>query len=58
MALTKKLKAEIQNVYDTYWNSYLTGNVKTFASCLDEAYWLLGTTKEEVFTSKKATIKW
>jgi hypothetical protein len=58
MALTKKLQAEIQNVYDTYWNSYLTGNVKTFASCLDESYWLLGTTKEEVFTSKKATIKW
>jgi len=58
MAITKKLKAEIRKVYDTYWRSYLTGDLKTFASCLDDSFWLLGTTPEEVFTSKAEVIRW
>ena len=56
--LSKKTESEVRKVYDTYWSSYLAGDLKTFASCLDDSYWLLGTTQDEVFNSKAAAIKW
>jgi signal transduction histidine kinase/ketosteroid isomerase-like protein len=36
MKLTSKLEAEILKVYHAYWDAYLKGDMKTFASFLDD----------------------
>ncbi len=56
MKLTKKLEAEILKVYDAYWNAYLKGDMKTFASMLDDNITIFGTAVSEVFTNKKETV--
>ena len=38
MKLTKKLEAEIRNLYEVYWNSYINGDLETYASLLDEEF--------------------
>jgi ketosteroid isomerase-like protein len=57
MNLTKKLKAEILEAYNSYWDAYLKGNLKGFAAYFDNAITIFGTAKGEVFTSKKAAQK-
>ncbi len=56
MKLTKKLEAEIKQVMDSYWSSYLAGDLKTWASFLPAHYKNIGTTQQEIWHSKKAII--
>ncbi|MES2883140.1 MAG: nuclear transport factor 2 family protein, partial [Bacteroidota bacterium] len=45
-------------VLDTYWHSYLTGDLKTWASFLPSHYKNIGTTQEEIWSSKKAIVNY
>lgn len=58
MKLTKKLEAEIKNVYLMYWESYFSGNLKKFASTLDPDYKLIGTSESEIVNSKTESVQW
>jgi signal transduction histidine kinase/ketosteroid isomerase-like protein len=57
MKLTKKLEAEILKVYHNYWDSYLKGDMKTFASYLDDAITVYGSAASEIFNNKKEAVK-
>jgi signal transduction histidine kinase len=57
MIITKKLKEEILEVYETYWDAYLNGDVKVFASMLEEKLQIFGSTRNEEFSSKTAAVK-
>jgi signal transduction histidine kinase len=41
-----------RKVYDTYWASYLKGDVVTFTSALDETYEMIGASEKEVYHTK------
>ncbi|MGB4844699.1 MAG: ATP-binding protein [Ferruginibacter sp.] len=56
MKLTKKLEAEIKKVMNSYWDSYLEGDLKTWASFLPSDYRNIGTNKEEEWNSKKEIV--
>lgn len=53
MQLTPELEAELRLALDTYWNSYLDGDIDTWASYLADEYHNIGTTEEEVWQSKQ-----
>jgi hypothetical protein len=57
MKLTKKLEAEIMNVYEAFWGGLLNVDIDIYAATLDTAYRLIGTTDGEVFFNKKEAIK-
>jgi len=57
MKLTKKLEAEILKRYHAYWDAYLSGDMKTFASYLDTNISVYGTAIGEVFKTKSEAIK-
>jgi signal transduction histidine kinase/ketosteroid isomerase-like protein len=57
MKLNSKLQAEILTAYHTMWDANLSGDIKTFASFLDNNVTVYGTAAGEVFTSKKEAIK-
>jgi signal transduction histidine kinase/DNA-directed RNA polymerase subunit N (RpoN/RPB10) len=52
MKLTKKLEAEIKQVMTTYWESYVQGDLRTWASFLTKNYRNIGTTQEEIWNTK------
>ena len=49
MKLTKKLEADVNVVYDTYWKGLLAADIATYTHVLDESFRLIGTTESEVF---------
>ena len=57
MKLTKKQEAEVLKAYKAYWEAYLNGDMKAFASMLDDDITVFGTAVSEVFTTKKETLK-
>ncbi|MBI1780825.1 MAG: nuclear transport factor 2 family protein [Sphingobacteriales bacterium] len=57
MKLTKKLEAEILKAYHTTVDANLSGDMRTFASMLDENCHVIGTAESEVFRNKKAAVK-
>lgn len=57
MKLTKKLEAEVLKIYHAFWDAYLIGDFKKFATYLDENTTVFGTAQGEVFTSKKEAVK-
>ena len=57
MKLTKKQEAEVTKVYNTWLNSYLNGDVKTYDSYLDKDYHFIGSTDNEDFLTRKETTK-
>ncbi|MBX9785544.1 MAG: nuclear transport factor 2 family protein, partial [Chitinophagaceae bacterium] len=57
MKLTKKLEAEVLNVYHNYWDSYLKGDMKTFAAYLDDAITVYGSAASEIFNNKKEAVQ-
>ncbi|HET9433335.1 MAG TPA: nuclear transport factor 2 family protein, partial [Chitinophagaceae bacterium] len=57
MKLTKKLEAEIRNLYEVYWNSYINGDLETYASLLDEEFKFIGSTEAEPLLNKKDSLK-
>ncbi|HMK19098.1 MAG TPA: ATP-binding protein [Chitinophagaceae bacterium] len=58
MKLTKKLEAEILKVYYEVWDAYLRGDMRTFASILDENCYIIGSAAGEIFSNKKAAVKY
>jgi len=46
-----------RKVYDTYWDSYLKGDVATFTSTLDETYEMIGTSEKEICHTKEEGIE-
>lgn len=56
MQLTPELEAELRLALDTYWNSYLAGDIETWASYLADEYHNIGTTEEEVWQSKQEIV--
>ncbi|RMH17136.1 MAG: hypothetical protein D6698_08740, partial [Gammaproteobacteria bacterium] len=56
MQITKKIEAEILQVMDDYWGSYLRGDLQTWASYLPDDYRNIGSTKEEIWNSKKEIV--
>jgi signal transduction histidine kinase len=57
MKLTRKLEAEVLKVYNTYWESYTTGDIKTFAGTLDKTFEMIGTSESEICHTKEDGIK-
>ena len=55
MNLSKKEEAEVMQVYDTWLNSYLNGDIKTYDSFLDDDYRFIGSTNNEEFLNRKDT---
>ncbi len=53
MKLTKKLEAEVLQVYDTWLTSYLNGDVKTYDHYFDDEYRFIGSTGNEEFLNRK-----
>ena len=52
MKLTKKSEAAVLQAYNAYWDSYLKGDMETFASLLDDHCYIIGSTEFDVFTDK------
>ncbi|MCO5725883.1 nuclear transport factor 2 family protein, partial [Robiginitalea marina] len=55
MRLTQKIKTEVLQVYDTWLESYVSGNVETYDHYLDDAYHFIGSTNNEEFLSRRET---
>ena len=53
MTLTQKIKTDVLEVYETWLESYLSGDVETYDSYLDNAYHFIGSTNNEEFLSRK-----
>ena len=57
MKLTKKLKAEILKAYTAYWDSFVNGDMRAFASMLDESVQIIGSSENEIFSNKASAVK-
>jgi signal transduction histidine kinase len=57
MNLNKKDQTELIQVYETWLQSYLNGDVKTYDYYLDEQYRFVGSTGNEEFLNRKDTTK-
>ena len=57
MKLTKQLEAEVLKTYQASWNALFRGDIKTFASLLDDNVVIYGSASGEIFTTKKAAEK-
>ena len=55
MTITKKEEAELLKVYNTWWSSYLSGDVKTYDSFLDDDFRFVGSTDGEEFLNRKGS---
>jgi hypothetical protein len=54
MKQSKEREAEARKVYELYWESYLSGDEKTFAATLDDAFEMIGTSESEIAHGKAA----
>jgi signal transduction histidine kinase len=52
MPSTNQHTAAARRVYETYWDSYLNGDLETFATTLDDQLELIGTSESEIAQSK------
>lgn len=57
MKLTKQLKEEILRDYHVCSGAYLQGDMKTFASCLDDPLQTIGTAASEEFRNKQKALR-
>ena len=57
MKLSKKEEAAILDVYKTYFDSYIGGDIKTITSLLADDYTQIGSAEAEVFFNKKEAIQ-
>ncbi len=56
MKVTPALKEELAQWLDTYWTTYLKGDIETWASFIRDDYRNIGGTKEEIWNSKQEII--
>jgi signal transduction histidine kinase len=54
MTLSPHEIAAAREVYETYWKSYFSGNIETFAATIDEAFSIIGTSEGEISFGKEA----
>ncbi|MBK9569731.1 MAG: nuclear transport factor 2 family protein [Chitinophagaceae bacterium] len=57
MKLNKKLEAEVIQVYNTWWDSYLNGDVKTYDSFLEDDFRFIDLQKQKLFLNRKEATK-
>lgn len=57
MKLATQDKKDLMHVYDTWWHSYLNGDVNTYDFFLAKDYHFIGSTNNEDFLNKKDTTK-
>ncbi len=58
MIVTPALKEELANWLDTYWATYLKGDIATWATFIRDDYRNIGGTKEEIWNSKQEIINY
>ncbi|SMD42826.1 His Kinase A (phospho-acceptor) domain-containing protein [Aquiflexum balticum DSM 16537] len=56
MKVTPALKKELAQWLETYWTTYLKGDIETWATFLRDDYRNIGGTKEEIWNSKQEII--
>ena len=56
MQVTPALKKELAQWLDTYWTTYLKGDIETWATFIRDDYRNIGGTKEEIWNSKQEII--
>ena len=56
MQVTPALKKELAQWLDTYWSTYLKGDIETWATFIRDDYRNIGGTKEEIWNSKQEII--
>ena len=56
MKVTPKLKKELAQWLDTYWTTYLKGDIETWSTFISDDYRNIGGTKEEIWNSKQEII--
>ena len=52
-----KQQNDARQVHELYWKSYITGDINTLASLLDEHYTQVGSVEGEVFHNKKDAVR-
>ncbi|MFC3416131.1 ATP-binding protein [Algoriphagus hitonicola] len=57
MTLTNNQLAKAKKTYEIYWESYIKGDLETFASTLDENFEMIGTSESEVAHNKAEGIE-
>ena len=57
MKLSKIKKARLLQVYNSYWEGYLNGDVASMSKLLDNNYTQVGSAEAEVFSNKKDAVK-
>ncbi|MEZ4793058.1 MAG: nuclear transport factor 2 family protein [Gelidibacter sp.] len=57
MKLTKQDEKDLMHIYNTWWHSYLNGDVKTYDSYLANEYRFIGSTNNEDYLNRKDTTK-
>ena len=57
MKLAKKLETEILKSYNAYWDSYFKGDMKSFATHLDDDCHIIGSTAFDIFKNKKSAVE-
>jgi signal transduction histidine kinase/ketosteroid isomerase-like protein len=57
MKLNTNLEAEVLQVYNSWINSYINGDVASYASILDDDYRFIGSTSNEEFLNRDDSIK-
>ncbi len=55
MKLSKKAEKDLLQVYDTWWDSYLNGDIITYDTYLDDDFRFVGSTGSEEFLNRKDT---
>jgi signal transduction histidine kinase/ketosteroid isomerase-like protein len=58
MNITEVLKQELTQWIETYWATYLKGDLKTWATFLRDDYRNIGGTKEEIWNSKQEILEY
>ncbi|MBK8087902.1 MAG: nuclear transport factor 2 family protein [Chitinophagaceae bacterium] len=56
MEVTPTLKIELTQWLDTYWTTYLNGDIDTWVTFISDDYRNIGGTKEEIWNSKQEII--
>jgi signal transduction histidine kinase len=56
MKVTAALKKELAQWLDTYWTTYLKGDIETWATFIRDDYRNIGGTKEEIWNSRQEII--
>ena len=53
MKITDQIKTEVSQWLDTYWKTYMKGDLELWSTFLKEDYYNIGGTKEEIWHSKQ-----